>query len=414
MKVGIVGAGPAGLTLAHALLTLPGPNRVSVSVFDRSDDPLRPALGGGLQLTCGARALESLGIDVSSAASPLRSVVSRRASDRSELLRLDVRSAMREAGAPTVGAARTDTAFAIMRDDLQRLLAERLPAGTLQLGRRVALAYPRGGGGARLVFGDSTSEDVDLLVGCDGISSEVKRSFFADQPPPSYSGVRIAFGVAPAGSRPAGSEAEFHQWLGDGVYALSASYGDPSASGAAGNDMLAVCYADADAGAENAGWAGCESLRADCDARLRAAAMPAEVLELNQAASRYYETAVYFRNPSFSWASACGSAALCGDAAHAMPPFLGQGANQAILDAHRLGSCLREVGGEHASVSDALRAYQNGRWFPTSRLLANSRLLGFLETQRGLGASFRDAFFFTTGRLGVAKRVFLDGAMMEP
>ena len=43
----------------------------------------------------------------------------------------------------------------------------------------------------------------------------------------------------------------------------------------------------------------------------------------------------------------------------------------------------------HDGYTDALRAYQFARWWPTTRLLANSRILGFLETQSGPGALFR-------------------------
>ena len=74
---------------------------------------------------------------------------------------------------------------------------------------------------------------------------------------------------------------------------------------------------------------------------------------------------------------------------------------------------LKQVGGEHKSVTDALRAYRNKRWFATTRLQLNSRILGFLETQSGPGALFRDAFFFTTGKLGIAKKVFLDAATLK-
>jgi 2-polyprenyl-6-methoxyphenol hydroxylase-like FAD-dependent oxidoreductase len=34
---------------------------------------------------------------------------------------------------------------------------------------------------------------------------------------------------------------------------------------------------------------------------------------------------------------------LLGDAAHAIPPFLGAGANQAVLDGYRLASELKQV-----------------------------------------------------------------------
>jgi len=45
---------------------------------------------------------------------------------------------------------------------------------------------------------------------------------------------------------------------------------------------------------------------------------------------------------------------------------------------------------------------------------ANSRFLGFIETQSAdsfPGAAFRDGFFFVMGKLGVAKLIFLDGAL---
>jgi salicylate hydroxylase len=424
-RIGIVGAGPAGLTLAHALLTLPG-TPYDVTVFDRSD-ALKPSIGGGLQLSCGAATLARLGIDVSTVATPLRGVISRQTGGR-ELLTLDARAAMRDAGAPMLGAD-ADGAFAIMRDSLQSLLAEPLRestdasgAATLQLGRTVVDVRPNvPAGGSRLVIADAddasdavarkSEEFVDLLVGCDGIGSVVKRDCFPGAQPPAYSGVKVLFAVAPAGSRPPASENTFHQWLGDGAYALSASYGGLEAQGG-GNDVLALCYADGDAGVENAGWGadGESALRSKCETTLRDSAMPTEVLRLCDAATRFYETSVYFRNPSSSWRNTDSTAVLCGDAAHAMPPFLGQGANQAICDAYRLAAELKAVGTEHSTISAALDSYERQRWWPTSRLLLNSRILGFLETQRGPGALFRDAFFFTTGKLGVAEKVFLDAA----
>ncbi len=58
----------------------------------------------------------------------------------------------------------------------------------------------------------------------------------------------------PRGRRPAGSEQTFHQWLGDGAYCLSASYGGGELG--EGSDVLALCYSDPTPGGENAGYEG--------------------------------------------------------------------------------------------------------------------------------------------------------------
>ena len=51
------------------------------------------------------------------------------------------------------------------------------------------------------------------------------------------------------------------------------------------------------------------------------------------------------------------------------------------------------------------------RWKPTADITLKAALLGYLETGNGdFLAKFRDAFFFSMGKIGVAKKVYLDGA----
>ena len=93
--VGIVGAGPAGLTLAVALnRALPD---VAVTIFDRSDS-CRPALGGGVQLNSGAAVLArldpALGAAVAKLGQRVRRVRSRTAGGDG-LLDLDLTAAIR-------------------------------------------------------------------------------------------------------------------------------------------------------------------------------------------------------------------------------------------------------------------------------------------------------------------------------
>jgi len=92
-----------------------------------------------------------------------------------------------------------------------------------------------------------------------------------------------------------------------------------------------------------------------------------------------------------------------------MPPFLGQGANQAICDAQVLNACLHKESSKN-NLDTALSRYFRIRFPSTSRLLLNSRFLGFLETQSGPGVFARDSFFRFTSATGIAKTVFLDGA----
>ena len=103
--------------------------------------------------------------------------------------------------------------------------------------------------------------------------------------------------------------------------------------------------------------------------------------------------------------------ALVGDAAHAAPPFLGQGTNQALQDAYSLARCLRDrslLQSDTDAVRGALRKYERERKFCAAKFAFNSLVLGAVETKAPpIG---RDLFFKTTAKLGIAKKVFLDGA----
>ena len=153
LRVGVAGGGPAGLALAHALRTLPGPCDVHVSVYEKYSE-LRPAVGGGIQLSSGAAVLSRLGLgeELRKASMPLRGVRSRRANGF-EVLKLDIAAAMAEVGATRLGSG-DDSAVAIMRDALQELLLAQLPEGTVRLGRALDTLRILDGGGVRCTFSD--------------------------------------------------------------------------------------------------------------------------------------------------------------------------------------------------------------------------------------------------------------------
>ena len=80
-------------------------------------------------------------------------------------------------------------------------------------------------------------------------------------------------------------------------------------------------------------------------------------------------TGMYHRDPIESWTT--GRIALLGDAAHAMVPYLAQGACQSIEDAWVLATCLKRHGS--AGVQDALLEYERRRQPRTKRIQAGAR-----------------------------------------
>jgi len=278
---------------------------------------------------------------------------------------------------------------------------------------------------------------------------------------------------------------QFTQFFGDGAYALTSSYGTgkgkPPAKGAflvypdenyigpfpksrsddkrddsvgSASTVSAAPPAVAVPLDENADWTQDSRVTRDhvteCLNVLRSASIPDnDVADIIRKSDRFFDLGVYLHNP-FSlngWlrevrprSSTSGGllggitgakkqkttkyyAITTGDASHSMPPFLGQGANQALQDSYSLASKIHEYNSQvqqlpdindpSSSVPDLkalLKEYENRRWLPTTSITAKAAFLGYLEVGPSIFANFRDAFFFVMGKIGVAKKVFLDAA----
>ncbi|KAJ1637569.1 hypothetical protein T492DRAFT_950764 [Pavlovales sp. CCMP2436] len=418
LRVGIIGAGPAGLAQAVAIRKLVGEENVRVSVLDRSDQ-LRPALGGGVQLNSGAAVLSRLGLgaELKRIGQPIQRVRARTLESNS-LLDLDLAGAIRQhpqaAESGMVDGAGDLLAFTVMRDALQELLAAQLPPGTLTFGRVLERVRPLAGGGVVADFAGGITEEFDLLIGADGVRSVVRAALadaavlpLRDLAGPLYTGIRIAWGVAPAGLRPPGSEGELHQWFGPGVYCLTATYG--GRDGLKYDQCVLVRADDASVRTSvNAEWS-VSDIRESMVTELQRAGMPANVIDLARATERCFELGSYQHLPLCPWWGFDGRVVLVGDAAHAMPPFLGQGTNQAMQDAYTLAEELAAYQQGKTTLAAAVGSYASKRIVPTSQLALNSRMLGLVET--ALPDFARDAFFRFTSFTGIARKVFLDGAI---
>jgi 2-polyprenyl-6-methoxyphenol hydroxylase-like FAD-dependent oxidoreductase len=476
-KVAIVGSGICGLTLAHALENShqSASCRIESHIFD-SRKSLDLNSGAGIQLTGGLATLRKINPDVHravvKAGLPLRRIKSRckpwfQPLDKNPffpLLELDLKQSIEAAG----GIAEKELivqgevqACAIMRGALQETLFKTLPKETssrVNFDKLLTGIRSERSNGIICQFNDGTEAGpFDLVIGCDGINSSVKE-FINDgtitksgkKESTLYSGIRIQYAVQD-GKKDDDINLDYSelvQYFGDAAYSLVGTYG--AGEGKKPTKGAFLIFKDPDWNSpfkkkgvrsaqrisENADWtqdvASVGSLMYN---RIKECQVPdVQVGEIVQNADRFFELGVYFHNPlSLSgWSrevreSGKRFVVLAGDAAHAMPPFLGQGSNQAIQDAFCLATKIFEHNANVASSLDQtvresdnkrpkslktlLKEYETTRWFPTASITFKSAFLGYLETgNKGFLSMFRDTFFFVAGKVGIARSVFLDAA----
>jgi len=260
-------------------------------------------------------------------------------------------------------------AVALHRADLQTGLLRAWPSPAIHLGK-VFQNFQQEQELIHTSFADGSTIDCDLLIGCDGLHSHVRRQILDDLPPVfrGYTVWRGTTRALPPQLEPT-TAIEIHgsgKRFGIGPVGLNRIGWWAAANETLAHESRVNESSNLDASVES------QPRDHQRDLLTQFAGWCAPVLELieDTPGSSIVKTAVFDRPATRRWGQ--GGATLLGDAVHPTTPNLGQGGCMAIEDAVILARCLRKYGPGEAG----LRAYEKLRYARTTAVSACSRIYG--------------------------------------
>lgn len=344
-RVAVIGGGIAGLAAAVALHR----RGVEVTVYEQAS--ALSEIGAGVQMTPNAmNALRLLGLEESAMAVAFEpeSQVLRSWKSGRVIYRAPIRSVFRERfGAPLCS---------FHRADLLSVLAAPLPDSAIRLDARCVAVEPAATS-ASACFADGSAIEADIVVGADGIHSLVRTSLFGAASP-RFTGCMCWRGLVPVERIPPGLiEPSSSNWMGPHGHVVHYYV-------RRGEMVNFVAIHDTDEWTEES-WIR----EADRDELMTTYATWNERLRrLFECSDRYFKWGLFDREPLAQWTK--GRVTLLGDSAHAMLPFLAQGAAMGIED----GCVLAELVARYpADLDEALRRYEALRVPRTRRAVLGSR-----------------------------------------
>ena len=361
----IIGAGIGGLTLA-LLLQRRG---IDAEVLEQSAE--LGEVGAAVALYAnGTRVLQHLGLGESLAevsAEPTRLTYRDGRDGHLIAATRDIRWYHNTFGGPL---------FGLHRRALQRMLVDALAPEHLHLGCHVE-ALEDCDSRMRVRCSSGAIFDADVVIGADGVHS-LARDWVTGGDDAMYSGTSGFRGLVPVELLPSLPEPGTLQfWIGPGAHLLHYPISDGSMI-----NFLAVIE-----GPEK--WTGPAWMEtAEPGAHLEAfAGWHPAVTEMIGAVPQSPRWGLFARRPLGRWSR--GPVVLLGDAAHAMLPHYGQGANQTIEDAAILAA---ELGGT-SEILSALRRYEVRRRVRTRQIQHLSwAASAALHLPDGPAARRRDAY----------------------
>ncbi|HXQ51427.1 MAG TPA: FAD-dependent monooxygenase [Stellaceae bacterium] len=365
-RVAIIGGGIGGLSAALALER----RGIEVDIFEAA--PSLGEIGAGLNLSPNAlKVFRALDIEAEANAIGFESdfqII--RSWHSGRIISRTLRKGFKERfGAPHL---------TVHRADLLNVLSRNLRRSRVHLGARCIEVEPLAHG-ARARFADGSEIEADAVVGADGLHSVVRNSLFGADAP-RFTGCICYRGLVPREEVPADIyTADGTMWMGPHGHVVHYWV-------RRGELLNIVAHYDSDAWTE-------ESWTRECD---RSELMQTygrwhpSLLRLYECGEHWYKWALYDRDPLPRWSK--GNATLLGDSAHAMLPYLGQGACMAIEDGYILAAAvanrpddmpaalveyetLRRPRANRAVLGSRMRAKENHLASPWRRLVRDTKFL---------------------------------------
>jgi salicylate hydroxylase len=338
LKIAIVGAGIGGLTLALALRE----HGVDAQLYEQTDE-LRE-VGAAVALSANAtRFYERMG---------LRAAFDAVCAEIPALIYRDGRSGEvigQHRGEPSYRQQFGGSYWGVHRADLQAVLSQAVGLERIHLSHRLTDLVQHSDR-VSLSFANGRQIDADLVIGADGARS-ITRRWMLGYDDALYSGCSGFRGVVPAGRMDLLPDPEAIQfWVGPQGHLLHYPIGDKGDQ----NFLLVERHPSP--------WPSRDwvtSANEGEQLRLFKDWHPA-VVQMITAVPISQRWGLFHRPPLGRWSK--GRVTLIGDAAHALVPHHGQGANQSIEDAVVLAARLAKAGpGRWREAQEAYERLRRGR-----------------------------------------------------
>jgi len=338
LKIAIVGAGIGGLTLALALREY----GIDAQLYEQTDE-LRE-VGAAVALSANAtRFYERMG---------LRAAFDAVCAEIPALIYRDGRSGEvigQHRGEPSYRQQFGGSYWGVHRADLQAVLSRAVGIERINLSHRLTdlVQHPDR---VSLSFANGRQIDADLVIGADGARS-ITRRWMLGYDDALYSGCSGFRGVVPADGMDLLPDPEAIQfWVGPQGHLLHYPIGDKGDQ----NFLLVERHPSP--------WSSREWVTSASEGeqlRLFKGWHPA-VVQMITAVPISQRWGLFHRPPLGRWSK--GRVTLIGDAAHALVPHHGQGANQSIEDAVVLAAQLAKAGpGRWREAQEAYERLRRGR-----------------------------------------------------